>query len=85
MSALNVTQDEADLLLTSLKMFAAVQANAGVVSDDVTALMAKLIPEPVMEPEIAAHEDKAAEAAFLADVPHEQFTHEDDIVQDGHE
>jgi len=85
MSALNVTQDEADLLLTSLKMFADVQANAGVVSDDVTALMAKLIPEPVMEPEIAAPEDKAAEAAFLADVPHEQFTHEDDIVQDGHE
>jgi hypothetical protein len=85
MSALNVTQDEADLLLTSLKMFAAVQANAGVVSDDVAALMAKLIPEPVMEPEIAAPEDKAAEAAFLADVPHEQFTHEDDIVQDGHE
>lgn len=85
MSALNVTQDEADLLLTSLKMFAAVQANAGVVSDDVTALMAKLIPEPIMEPEIAAPEDKSAEAAFLADVPHEQFTHEDDIVQDGHE
>ena len=49
------------------------------------------VEQPVNEPtaeEVEAHfaaEDKAAEAAFLADVPHEQFTHEDDIVQDGHE
>ena len=49
MSALNVTQDEADLLLTGLKMLSDVQRNAGVVSDDVTALMAKLAPAPVVE------------------------------------
>jgi hypothetical protein len=53
-------------------------------------------PEDLDEPteeEIEAHfasmevqpEDRAALAAFLDDVPHEQFTHEDDIVQDGHE
>ena len=49
MSALNVTQDEADLLLTGLKMLADVQQNAGVVADDVKALMAKLAPAPVVE------------------------------------
>ena len=53
-------------------------------------------PEDLNEPtdeEVEAHfasmevqpEDKAAIAAFLDDVPHEQFTHEDDIVEDGHE
>jgi hypothetical protein len=53
-------------------------------------------PEDLDEPteeEIEAHfasmevqpEDKAAIAAFLDDVPHEQYTHEDDIVEDGHE
>jgi len=40
--------------------------------------------EEAIEAHFAA-EDKAAEAAFLADVSHEQVTHEDDIVQDGHE
>jgi hypothetical protein len=49
MSALNVTQDEADLLLTGLKMLSDVQRNAGVVSDDVTALIAKITPAPVVE------------------------------------
>ena len=48
MSALNVTQDEADLLLIGLKMLADVQRNAGVVSDDVTALIAKIAPAPVV-------------------------------------
>jgi hypothetical protein len=51
-------------------------------------------PENLNEPtdeEVEAHfaaveaEDKAAKAAFLDDVPHEQHTHEDDIVQNGHE
>jgi len=85
MSALNVTQEEADLLLTGLKMFADVQRNSGAVSDDVTALMDKLIPEPVINPEVVTPEEKTAIAAFLDDIPHEQFTHEDDIVEDGHE
>ena len=98
MSALNVTQDEADLLLVGLNMYADVQRNAsGSVPEDVKALIAKITPAPVVaeqpvnEPtaeQVEAHfaaEDKAVEAAFLADVPHEQVTHEDDIVQDGHE
>ena len=54
------------------------------------------VPADIVEPtdeEVEAHfasmevqpEDKAAIAAFLDDVPHEQFTHEDDIVENGHE
>ena len=58
MSALNVTQDEADLLLTGLKMFADVQRNSGSVSDDVVALMAKLAPAPVAP--VAVVEEVAA-------------------------
>jgi hypothetical protein len=98
MSAINVTQEEADLLLIGLNMYADVQRNAsGSVPDDVKALIAKITPAPVVaeqpanEPtaeQVEAHfaaEDKAAEAAFLADVPHEQVTHEDDATQDGHE
>ena len=98
MSALNVTQEEADLILVGLNMYADVQRNAsGSVPDDVKALIAKITPAPVVveqpvnEPtaeQVEAHfaaEDKAAEAAFLADGPHEQYTHEDDIVEDGHE
>ena len=59
MSALNVTQEEADLLLTGLKMLADVQRNAGVVSDDVTALIAKITPAPVVvEPEAVVETPK---------------------------
>ena len=63
MSALNVTQDEADLLLTGLKMLADVQQNAGVVADDVKALMAKLAPAPVVAvdpPDVVAAERNPA-------------------------
>ena len=50
MSALNVTQEEAELLLVSLNMYADVQRNAaGSVSDDVKVLLAKLAPAPVAE------------------------------------
>lgn len=69
MSALNVTQDEADLLLTGLKMLADVQQNAGVVADDVKALMAKLAPAPVVAvdpPDVVAAE-KLIEAHFAAE------------------
>ena len=49
MSALNVTQEEADLLITGLNMYADVQRNAsGTVSDDVKVLLAKLAPAPVI-------------------------------------
>ena len=47
MSALNVTQEEADLLMVSLKMYADVHQNAsGVVPEDVAVLLAKLAPAP---------------------------------------
>ena len=83
MSALNVTQEEADLILVGLNMYADVQRNAsGSVPDDVKTLIAKITPAPVVEAVVEPEVDKAAEAAFLADIPHEEFTHEDDIVQD---
>jgi hypothetical protein len=48
MSALNVTQAEADVLLDSLRMFAEVHKNAGgAVPSEVAGLLAKLVPAPV--------------------------------------
>ena len=50
MSALNVTQAEADVLLDSLRMFAEVHRNAGgAVPAEVADLLAKLTPAPVAE------------------------------------
>ena len=50
MSALNVTQDEAELLISSLNMYADVQRNAsGSVPEDVAGLLAKLAPVSVVE------------------------------------
>ena len=52
MSALNVTQAEADVLVSALSMFAKVHENAsGVVPEEVATLLAKLAPapEPVIE------------------------------------
>lgn len=70
MSALNVTQEEADLLLVSLKMYSDVQLNAsGVVSEDVKTLMAKLMPAPVVAvdpPDVVAAE-KLIEAHLAAE------------------
>ena len=48
MSALNVTQSEADVLVDSLKMFAEVHKNAGgSVPAEVADLLVKLAPAPV--------------------------------------
>ena len=48
MSAINVNQAEASVLVDSLKMFARVHETAsGVVPEEVTALLSKLAPEPV--------------------------------------
>ena len=72
MSALNVTQDEADLLLTGLKMLSDVQRNAGVVSDDVTALIAKITPAPVVAASIvesAPAETTVVEPEVIAETP----------------
>jgi len=49
MSAINVTQEEADLILVGLNMYADIQRNAsGSVPDDVKALIAKITPAPVV-------------------------------------
>jgi len=69
MSALNVTQEEADLLIASLNMFAKVHENAsGVVPADVEALLAKLTPapEPVVEtpPDVVEPTHEEVEAHF---------------------
>ena len=65
MSALNVTQDEADLLITGLNMYADVQRNAsGSVSEDVKTLLAKLAPAPVAaEPVVEEVAEKPAKKA----------------------
>jgi cell division septation protein DedD len=65
MSALNVTQAEADVLVDSLKMFAEVHKNAyGSVPAEVADLLVKLTatPEPVAEeaPAPKARKSKAA-------------------------
>jgi hypothetical protein len=67
MSALNVTQDEADLLIASLNMYADVHKNAsGVVPEDVSTLLVKLtsapvvVTEPVVEKVIEAPKAKKA-------------------------
>lgn len=60
MSALNVTQEEADLLTVSLKMYADVHQNAsGVVPEDVAVLLAKLASAPAP---VVAEEEKPAKA-----------------------
>jgi len=73
MSALNVTQEEANLLIASLNMFAKVHENAsGVVPADVEELLAKLAPapEPVVEvvvetpPDVVEPTDEEVEAHF---------------------
>ena len=49
MSALNVTQSEADVLVDSLKMFAEVHKNAtGSIPPEVANLLTKLTPEVVV-------------------------------------
>lgn len=78
MSALNVTQEEADLLLVSLNMYADVQRNAsGSVSDDVKVLLAKLSPAPVaevsvVEPEVEQVPAPKAKKAKVEETPAEE-------------
>jgi len=75
MSALNVTQEEADLLMVSLKMYADVHQNAsGVVPEDVAALMVKLVSAPAAVETPAAEEEKPAKAkkAKVEEAPAEE-------------
>jgi hypothetical protein len=83
MSALNVTQDEADLLLVGLNMYADVQRNAsGSVPEDVKTLMAKLMPAPAPVVEAVVESAPAAttvvEPEVVVETPVAEETHEDD-------
>ena len=84
MSALNVTQDEAELLIASLNMYADVQRNAsGSVPEDVAVLLAKLAPtsapvveaapEPVVEtpPDVVEPTEEEVEAHFAEEAKDE--------------
>ena len=69
MSALNVTQGEAELLIASLNMYADVQRNAsGSVPEDVAVLLAKLAPTsaPVVDtpPDVVEPTEAEIEAHF---------------------
>ena len=69
MSALNVTQAEADVILDSLKMFAEVHKNAGgAVPPEVAELLTKLTPEVVVAEVVV----KPAPAETPADLPAEE-------------
>jgi hypothetical protein len=99
MSQLNLTAKEDQLVLESVRARSAQYLSAYSVEDpDLVVLLDKIqtqlfpvVEQPANEPtaeQVETHfaaEDKAAEAAFLVDVPHEQVTHEDDATQDGHE
>ena len=63
MSALNVTQSEADVLVESLKMFAEVHKNAtGSVPPEVADLLTKLTPEVVVAEVVVVPEINKAPA-----------------------
>lgn len=91
MSQLTLTAKEDQLVLDSVRARHAQYLSAyGVDDPDLAVLLDKiqsqLTPVAVVQadpPDVVAAEE-AAEAAFLNDVPHEQYTHEDDIVEDGH-
>jgi hypothetical protein len=96
MSQLNLTTEEDQLVLSGLRakatQYAAMfgsedQAILDLIAKVEGQLPAPVVVEPtiVIDPEVVAPEEKTAIAAFLDDIPHEQTTHEDDIVQDGHE
>ena len=81
MSALNLTSDEEALVLDALRTKAN-HYNAMFSSTDMAleALIAKVVGQlPQPEPVEVAQAEAAAEAAFQDGVPHEQFTHEDDV------
>ena len=88
MSQLTLTPEEDAIIADALRAKAASYlAMYGVQDAGLEALIVKvesqlpettvIIAEPVVEPE-----DKAAVAAFMDGVPHEQFTHDDDKIGD---
>jgi len=90
MSQLNLTPEEDAIVADALRAKAAsYTAMFGVQDAGLEALIVKvegqlpettvIIAEPVVEIE---PEDKAAVAAFMDGVPHEQFTHDDDKIGD---
>jgi hypothetical protein len=84
MSQFTLTPEEDQLVLDALQSSAArYAAMFGTIDPVLQTLIAKVenqLPQPVVE-ELETAEDKAAEAAFLDGVPHEQYTHEEDQVE----
>ena len=77
MSALNVTQAEAEVLVASLKMLAKVHENAsGVIPSEVVALLDKLAPEVVVA------EVVVAPAEVPADLPAKTPAEEPEATED---
>jgi len=80
MSALNVTQSEAELLIVSLNMFADIHRNSsGSVPEDVASLLAKLVPAPVVEEAPMAEEpvEEVVEEVVAEEAPAEEAPKED--------
>ena len=80
MSALNVTPAQAFILAECLGARAQhFRSSMGFVPDELLDLIVELdVQLSTEEPPEVAQAEAAAEAAFLDDEPHEQFTHEDD-------
>ena len=91
MSQFTLTAKEDQIVLDSVRAkYAQTLSAYGVEDPDLVALLEKIQSQLTLvavvqadPPDVVAAEE-AAEAAFLNDVPHEQYTHEDDIVEDGH-
>ena len=80
MSALNVTQAEAEVLVASLKMLARVHENAsGVIPSEVSALLDKLAPEVVVA-EVVVTPEPVAEVP--ADLPAKTPAEEPEATED---
>lgn len=87
MSQFTFTPEEDLLVMGSVRAKAAQYASSmGVPDPALEALMAKIEEQftPVMEsaPVVAEVVEPAAVAAFLDDVPHEQFTHAEDQAEE---
>jgi len=76
MSQLTLTANEDTLVLNAVRAKAAQFLSAfGVEDADLVALLAKI------EGQLTLAEAPAAVAAFVDEVPHEQFTHEEDQAE----
>ena len=84
MSALNVTQAEAEVLVASLKMLAKVhQSASGVIPSEVSALLDKLAPEVVVAEVVVTPEPVVEVPAEVpAETPAETHAEEPEATED---